>query len=170
MNYLDIFLITPFLFGVYKGFKKGLIIEIASIFALIIAIYYCSEYAPILSGYISLYLNYKFNYINFISYIITFILLLFIINLVGKLITSLINKIYLGPFNKILGAVFGGIKYLILLMILINFFNYFNQYLNLIDSKYLESSVIFNFLLEYSIIIKKYSEDFLTQKNNITII
>ena len=25
MNYLDIFLITPFLFCVYKGFKKGLI-------------------------------------------------------------------------------------------------------------------------------------------------
>ena len=34
MNYIDIFLLVPLLWGAFKGFKKGLIIEVVSLIAL----------------------------------------------------------------------------------------------------------------------------------------
>ena len=39
MNYLDIIIIIPLIWGAYKGFRKGFIIEIASLIALILGIW-----------------------------------------------------------------------------------------------------------------------------------
>ena len=39
MNYFDYLLLLPLVYGLYRGFTKGLIIELASLVALIAGVY-----------------------------------------------------------------------------------------------------------------------------------
>jgi membrane protein required for colicin V production len=50
MNYLDIILAIPLLWGLYKGVSKGIIKELASLVALIVGIYGAVHFADSIQG------------------------------------------------------------------------------------------------------------------------
>lgn len=110
MNYLDIILMIPVLWFAYKGFKKGLVIEIASLAALVLGIYAAFHF----SGFTENILKEKFKmeteYIHVIAFAVTFVVVVLLTRLVGNLVEAVLNLTILGFFNNIAGAVFGALK------------------------------------------------------------
>ena len=51
-NYLDILIAIPLLWGAYKGYTKGLIIEAASLAALVIGVYGAYRFSDLTSGFL----------------------------------------------------------------------------------------------------------------------
>jgi membrane protein required for colicin V production len=130
MNYIDIILLIPMAWFAYKGFGKGLIIELFSLIALIAGIYaavYFSDYAAkFLIG------NFTLNedYVPIISFVITFIGVVVIVYFAGKLLEKLVDMVALGILNKLTGAAFGILKAAVFMSIVI-------MLINSIDNKWI---------------------------------
>ena len=115
MNYLDIIFAVPLLWGIIRGFRKGLVIEIASLIAIIAGVYGAIHF----SYFISEKLNLTSEYAALISFAITFVLIVVIIFLFAKLLEKSMNLLALGFFNKLAGALFSMLKFAFILSVLL---------------------------------------------------
>ena len=141
MNWLDIVLGIPLLWFLYKGFRNGLIIELASLAALILGIYAALHF----SFYVQAYLEESFEiaekYLYIISFAITFLIVAIIVYLAGKIIHKVISIVALGFLNRLAGGIFGLLKAALVLSVILYFFNGFNS--SLIKSDVKDSSILY---------------------------
>lgn len=117
--YFDIILTVPLLWGVYRGFCKGFIIELASLIALALGIYGAIKFSGYLSGFLKESFLYDSQYLPVISFAITFILIVIGVHLLARLIETIVNIAALKPVNKIAGALFGLFKAGLIIFILL---------------------------------------------------
>lgn len=115
MNFLDIIFGVLLLLGLWKGLKNGLLIEIASIIALIAGIYGAIQFSYITGNYLSDRMEWNEQYISITAFIITFIIIVLIVHVIGKLLTKILDLAMLGLFNKIAGGIFGVLKVAVIL-------------------------------------------------------
>lgn len=127
MNYIDIILVIPIIWFAYQGFKRGLIIELASLLALILGIYAALYFSHYAANFLTNSLGMDTEYLPVISFILTFIVVVVLVHLVGKILEKLINLVALGFLNKTTGALFGILKAAVLLSIIILIINHFND-------------------------------------------
>lgn len=153
MNYLDIIIAIPLLYGIYKGITKGLVAELASLVALVGGIYG----GVYLSDYTSDFLNSRFaiseKYLGLIAFIVTFIVIVLAIVLVGKLITMLVKAVALGLLNRLAGAVFGFIKFALILSFLLSPIDRLNRNFGFIPEEDIKSSILFEPIRQLFILI-----------------
>ena len=108
---LDILLTALLLWGVYSGFKKGLVAELYSIAAFVIAslssLKLMQFFIEVL-GQWNIDCNQPISYMLFIAAFLTIVI---IVTLLGKLCRYLINLTALGGLDKVLGATLGATKW-----------------------------------------------------------
>lgn len=143
MNFLDIIFAVFFVWFAYNGFKKGFIIEITSLAALILGIYVSINF----SFYAADFLNNNFEinpkYMSIISFMITLIVVVFLVYMVGKILEKFIDIIMLGFLNKLAGSAFGIIKAAFILSVLIFIINYFDDNKSVITEKSRNNSLLY---------------------------
>ena len=144
MNSLDYILFIPLLYALYRGFTKGLIIELASLLALIVGIYGALHFSSFTFEFLSDYFEIKTVYLQLVSYGLTFLIIAVLISFTGKILTMLIRLVALGFINRMMGAIFGGIKALLILSVFISFFDRFNKQFGMVNEDILTSSLIYN--------------------------
>lgn len=143
MNYLDIILVIPLLWGLYKGFSKGIIKELSSLLALIVGIYGAVHFADNLHPYITDYLSIESTFLPIVAFGTMFIALVLIIRLIGFLLDSLVKLVALGLISRLLGGMFGVIKTGFFLSALLLIINTFDVYLNIIPISQKTESVLY---------------------------
>ena len=143
MGLLDILLGLPLVWGLWKGLKNGLFMEIASIVALIAGIYGAIHFSYITGDYLSERMDWDERNLSITAFILTFVLIIIVVHLAGKLLTKIANIAMLGLLNKIAGAIFGVLKVAILLGAVFIFFNRMDRSLNLLDEKIKEESILY---------------------------
>ena len=151
MNLIDLIIIALLGYGLIKGYKKGLIIELSSFFGVFIAFFISINLDDIISRQILELININFDILNIIVFILTFLLSYSAIIFIAKGFTKLIKFVYLGLLNSLLGSLFGGLKLLLILMILSNIIFSFNlipmrilSESNLMLQLHILSEIIFN--------------------------
>jgi membrane protein required for colicin V production len=115
MSFLDIIILIPVAFFVFKGLKNGLIIEVASLAALFLGIYFGIYLSDFVSGLLIKYFKLNANYTSAIAFILIFIAVIIIVRIIAKSIEKVIDMTTLGFLNKLLGAVFAVLKVLFLI-------------------------------------------------------
>ena len=168
MGILDIILGLLLIYGLYKGLKNGLFIEIASIIALIAGIYGAIHFSYIAGDYLSENMNWDERYIHLSAFIITFIIIVMVVHLMGKLLTKIADFAMLGLLNKLAGAIFGALKVAIILGAILVFFERVNSSVGLIKNETMEKSVLYEPIKEIGALVfsKVLKEDFLSEKKN----
>ena len=141
MNLIDLIIIAIIGFGIIRGYSKGLIIELSSFFGIFISFFIAGNVDNLLSKEISAFISVNSDFLNTISFIIIFILSYLLIIYVAKGFTKLAKVVYLGLLNSLLGGVFGGLKLLLILLIITKIIFSLNLLSNSIIS---ESSIIIN--------------------------
>ncbi|MEH6619871.1 CvpA family protein [Maribacter arcticus] len=170
MGLLDILLGIPLVWGLWKGLKNGLFMEIASIVALIAGIYGAIHFSYITGDYLSEHLEWDEHNMSIIAFVVTFVLIIIIVHLAGKLLTKVANFAMLGLLNKIAGAIFGTLKVAILLGAALIFFDRMDITLNIMDENTKKKSMlyqpikdigalIFDKVLKNTMLIKESSKD-----------
>lgn len=151
MNILDIIILTPMLWGIYKGITRGLVAEVASLAALILGIWCARHFSKITNNILINTLNFDIakEYQTVVSFATTFLLVVIIIILISKLIDSLLSAIALGGVNRALGAVFGAAKTLLIMSILVYFTNNLDQRMNFIPDEKKIDSLTYNPLVNF---------------------
>ena len=118
MNLIDLIIIAIIVFGIIRGYSKGLIIELSSFFGIFITFFIAGNVDNFLSNEISAFISVNSDLLNTISFIIIFILSYLLIIYLAKGFTKLAKVVYLGLLNSVLGGVFGGLKLLLILLII----------------------------------------------------
>ncbi|MDR0762866.1 MAG: CvpA family protein [Bacteroidales bacterium] len=109
MNWLDIIFIIPLCWLGFTGMRKGFIMEIASLLAIIAGI--CIAYN--FSEFVCEWLGLEGVGSGAIAFAITFLAVLIGVFFLGKAISAIAKKLSLSFFNRILGLAFGLLKALL---------------------------------------------------------
>lgn len=163
MNYIDYILLLPLIWGLYRGFTKGLIIELASLLALIAGVYGALHFSSYTLTYIQSYIDLEPAYMQILSYGLTFILIVVLITFIGRVLTLLVKMVALGFVNRLIGALFGALKSLLIISVLLLFFDRINSQYTIVKEELLTSSILYQPILTqvksiYPDIIKEIEE------------
>ena len=146
MNYLDIVIAIPLVYGLVKGFTNGLIKEITGLLGLLIGVYVAinfssylhPKFAEVLAGYE--------QFIPIISFATLFIVSVLMIKILGYIIDKLTKALALGFVSRILGAIFGFLKIVVIFSFLLVIITDYG----LIDNETKEKSVLLQPLQDVS--------------------
>nr|WP_321234721.1 CvpA family protein [uncultured Psychroserpens sp.] len=143
MALIDIILGALLLFGLIRGFMKGLFVEVASLVALVAGVYGAIHFSNFAAEFLDSKLDWDEKYINIVAFAITFVIIVLIIALAGKALTKLADFAALGVLNKLLGGVFGALKIGLILSVLLIVFDNMNNSIPFADKEDLEESILY---------------------------
>jgi membrane protein required for colicin V production len=123
MSYIDIILGLLLIFAAISGFRKGLIVELVSLAALILGIWGAIEFSGVTSEFLTENLNLKTEHLNIISFVVTFIVIVILVHIVGNVINKIVETAMMGFLNKLAGMVFGVLKSALILSVILVIFD-----------------------------------------------
>lgn len=143
MSVIDIVLGVVLIFGLIRGFMKGLFVEVASLIALVAGVYGAIHFSHYLSEKLNDTVTWDEKYINVVAFAATFFIIVVLISLAGKAFTKLADFAALGILNKFLGAAFGAVKIGFIVSVILIVFSHTNNTIGLISPDKLEQSVLY---------------------------
>ena len=148
MNWIDLIIGLLLVYTFYKGFTNGLILELASLLALVLGIFTAYNYADVVAVYIKDWVDWSETALLSVSFVLTFLVVVIIINLIGRVISNIIGVIALGLINKIAGGIFGFIKISLVISLIFVLADAIEEYVNIFEYQVVQSSLILNFYEE----------------------
>ena len=107
MNWLDITLLCLAGIGFVKGLFDGMIKQVVSLIALLVAIFFCAKAAAWLKGYIIALGWFPPEGITILSYVAGFILIMGVVLLAGEVVHRVIGVTPLSILNHLAGGFLG---------------------------------------------------------------
>ncbi|RHJ86455.1 CvpA family protein [Parabacteroides sp. AM08-6] len=120
MNWLDITLLCLAGIGFMKGLFDGVIKQVVSLIALLLAIFFCAKAADWLRSYIVELGWFPAEGVTIISYVVGFLLIVGIVLLAGEIVHRLVGATPLSVLNHLAGGVFGLCMMLLFVSLLFN--------------------------------------------------
>jgi len=159
MNTFDIIIAALLSFGFIRGLMKGLFVELASLISLIAGVYGAIHFSYFVGNFLKDSVDWEEQYISIVAFAITFIAIVIVISLLGKLFTKIANFAALGVLNKILGGIFGVLKFGLILSILLIIFDKLNTTIPFVTAENTEESILYEPVKELAPLL---FSDFLT--------
>lgn len=150
VSYIDIVILLFLLYGAFRGFSKGLIIEVATLAGLVLGVFIAVRYSVYTEGILRDFLNISSRYLSYIALGITFLLVMIAVYLLGKLLTRLIDIISLGLVNKLLGTLMGIAKYFIIVCVVLMIVDALDDKFHFISEETKEKSFLFYPFLNFA--------------------
>ncbi len=79
MSYIDIIILLFLLYGAYRGFSRGLIVEVATLAGLVLGVYMAVRYSSYTENFLRDFLNFSSRYISYVALAVTFILVVILV-------------------------------------------------------------------------------------------
>jgi membrane protein required for colicin V production len=135
MNYIDIVLGILLILSAISGFKKGLVVELASLAALILGIWGAVKFSYITSEFLVENFNWSWDHLNIASFIITFVVIVILVHIVGSTVNKMVETVMLGFVNKLAGLVFGILRAALILSIILVVFDKIDEDMEILSSE-----------------------------------
>ena len=143
MSFIDIIIGIPLLWALYRGFTKGLIIEIASFVVFWIGIWGSIHFSNYLVPVLKEHFHIEASYLAIAAFFLMFLLILLLIYLLAKLIQKAVEGMALGIFNKLGGAVFSVLKYSLIISVVIFILENIQKHDTILSSEQKKESVLY---------------------------
>lgn len=122
MNLLDLLLLIPVVWLCIRGFSKGFIIELASLIGLVLGILAAWYFSGYVIDFLKDYFTLTEQVLRIIAYVVIFLAVMLVVYLIGKAIEKVAEVVMLGWLNKLLGAIVGLAKGIVLVGIILFIF------------------------------------------------
>jgi membrane protein required for colicin V production len=119
MIFLDIIIALFLIWGAYKGYQNGFVVQSFTLIALVFGVWAAIEFSRVASIFLINWFSLNNTLAFIIAFAVIFILVLVVVHLFGKLITNLLSKSVLGTLNRVGGVCFGIIKIAFIISIII---------------------------------------------------
>ncbi len=110
MSAFDLFLLVPIAFGAFKGFRRGLLLEVISLAALFIGIIlglkFLNQALPVMQGFF----GDLYGILPFFTFLVVFALVIMVVRLFGIFLKKAISFTPLGLVDNVLGGANGRLK------------------------------------------------------------
>lgn len=143
MGIFDIIIAALLVFGFYKGFKNGLFVELASLVAFFVGVFIAIKFSYIVGEILSKNVSWSPKTIQVSAFIITLAIVVIVIHLAAKLLSGLASFAFLGWANTLAGGIFGTLKTVLLIGILLNLFQKINTENIFVSKETQENSIFF---------------------------
>ncbi len=150
MTSVDLVLAVPLAFAIYRGFKRGLILELAMLVGLVLGIYLGIHFSKAAAVFLRDTFQVNGPYLPVLSFAAVFILVLIMVWFIGKLMEKTADLLMLGLLNKILGAFFGVIKMAMILSFFLFFLNSFTPSGSIISKSMAEKSFLYKTISSFA--------------------
>lgn len=140
MNYIDIILGILLILAAINGFRKGFVVEVASLAALILGVWGAIRFSYIASDFMVKNFDFTSRHLGVISFLITFVVIVVLVHLVGKVADSFIKAAQLGFINRLAGLFFGFIKSALILSVVLMVFDTINENVHVISQETKDNS------------------------------
>ena len=144
MNFFDLIIIIPLIWGGFKGYKKGLIIELASLVALGLGIWGGLKFSSLTASYLGGVFNISEQLMPLISFAITFILIVVAVFALAKLLQKVVKMVALSLVNRIAGIAFGALKFALIISVILTIFDGVNSKIEMVTPEMKESSLLYH--------------------------
>ena len=119
MSGFDIFLLIPLGVGAVKGFRRGLVLEVASLVAFVLGVVgglaLLGDMVPLVRHYV----GEAFGLLPLVAFLLVFVLLAWGVHLLGSLVKTAVYLTPLGVLDHLAGAAAGLLKWLLGLSLLL---------------------------------------------------
>lgn len=144
MNYIDLVLGIILIIAAIQGFRKGFIVELASLAALVLGIWGGIKFSDWTADFITDITGYQSKNLNTIAFIVTFIAIVIIIHILGKILDNAIKAVALGFLNRLAGIIFGVLKTAVILSILLLLFDSIDENVHILPSSQKAESKLYS--------------------------
>lgn len=111
MSFVDIIVLIPILFGAYKGFKKGLLMEFVSLIAFFLATVLSFKLLEQGIQLLEPYIGKNQNMLPLLSFILIFVLVMFLVTFIGKALKKFLDITLIGKLDDLAGGLLGAMKW-----------------------------------------------------------
>lgn len=139
MNWLDIVIAIPILWGLWKGFRDGIILQLGGIAGIILGVWLAFRHGRAFG----VWLHFDPPIATVAGFTIILIGVLLLIALVGRLTRGLFRISGLGMIDQIGGLILGGIKILLIVSLLLYGFDFLNRKQNWVEQQTLDRSSLY---------------------------
>lgn len=124
MNFIDILILAPMIWFGFKGFRKGLVFEVAGIIALLAGTWMAINFSNKVATFIGL----SGKYVDIIAFVITFGAVIFLVYLFAKFIEKAVTFVVPEFLNNLGGLILGALKVAIIASVLLYFITSMDKY------------------------------------------
>jgi len=117
VNLLDVIILALIGFGVWMGYRKGAVIEIARIVGLVLAFILAVQLMDTVGIMLVSNFNLPEELISILGFAITFVVVMVLVWFGAKIIQFVLGKAHLSGINRFVGGAIGGIKWALLLSV-----------------------------------------------------
>lgn len=143
MNYVDIVIAVILAWAGWKGFRKGLVVEIFSILALFAGLYLAIRFSDVVAIWLRDDLGMQREWIPIVSFAIIFIAVLISVHLAARAIGKMLDLMALGFINKASGALFALMKVSLIMSFSLMLIRPFTAKMQLPPEEHLENSMLY---------------------------
>ncbi|PID68071.1 MAG: colicin V production protein [Flavobacteriia bacterium] len=143
MSIFDIIIAIILLIGFIKGIKDGLLIEAASLIALVVGIYGAIHFSYFAGDFLKTKVDWEERYITLAAFTVTFVVIVIVIGAAGRLLTKLAKFALLEWVNKIAGGLFGALKWALIISVVLLIFDRFNSKMTFITPETKQQSMLY---------------------------
>lgn len=133
----------------FKGFKNGLIVELASLLSLYIGIYVAVKFSSVVGNALGDTLSTSKTG-KVIAFVLTFLAVVIGIHYLAKALSKIASIVFLGWLNKMGGVVFGLLKTVLIVGIVLSLFQKVNYKNALVSKETQDKSLFFHPILKTS--------------------
>jgi membrane protein required for colicin V production len=149
MNYLDLIIAVPLLYGLVKGFANGLIKEVTALISLVVGVYVAINFSEFLEPkFIEVLGGYQ-EFVPVLAFGVLFLVSVFFIRTLGYVVDKLTKALALGIVSRVLGGVFGFLK----VVVVFSFLLFVITDYNLVNEETKNESVLFTPLVDIAAVI-----------------
>jgi membrane protein required for colicin V production len=150
MNYVDIILFIPLAYGAFRGFSRGLIVEVSTLLALVLGVYLSLRWSLALEELLQDYITIPGTYSYYVAFAIIFLFAVLAIHLLGILLTRVVGLIALGLLNRFLGMLFGVLKMAVVTCALLFLLEAIDQHYGFIPAATKAGSLLYTPLVTFA--------------------
>lgn len=162
MNILDIIILICLIPALIQGIFKGFISQAISIISLILGAWASARFAGVVCQWLSQYLSGSEQTLKIAAFVLIFILTIVILTLLGRLLEKIVTLVMLGWVNRLLGAMFALMKWLLVMGLLALAFNSINETFQLVDPELIAQSHLYPMITGIADIVFPYLKNLLT--------
>lgn len=143
MNFLDIILLIPLVYGLYAGFSKGLVKQLTGLIGIVLALLFSIKLSKSVAEFLIDNNIVNPGWSSVVGFAVTFLGIIIAVKLVGMLVKKTTDSIGLGFLEQILGGVFGALKAFLIVLVLLFFFVKINNFLDIIPPETITESKLY---------------------------
>lgn len=143
VSYIDILILLPLFIGLVRGLMRGLVSELVAILAVILGVVGARLWGAAWSAWLTTQFAWPEPVCDVVAYSLLFLGIAVLLNLVGRGFSKLLRAIHLGWLNRLCGAVFGTLKWMVIVLVLVFLVNRLDQQFHFIKDEVKQQSVTY---------------------------